>query len=147
VGDDTGAVARLPGLVGADPEAIELANAYGPYTHGTWVSEDLAIGNEEALAGRGTFLVSHIRRALLEKFTIDELSSMTLVDVGCYDGWLLCQLEDLPFARIIGIEPRKKNLDKGRVFGKCWALRRAVNFGRGQSKVWRTIWMGCRRTL
>ena len=77
---------------GIDPEAVELVNAYGPYAHGTWVSQELSVGNEEALSGRGAFLVSHIRRAILEKFTIEQIRGMTLVDVGSYDGWLICPL-------------------------------------------------------
>jgi hypothetical protein len=36
-----------------DADAVELANAYGPYTHGTWAGQEATIGNEEALAGRG----------------------------------------------------------------------------------------------
>mgnify|MGYP002637223365 CR=1 FL=1 len=114
-----------------DPGAIELANAYGPYAHGTWVGHELVIGNEEALAGRGAFLVSLIRRSILEKFTLDQISNMTLVDVGCYDGWLICQLEDLPFARMIGVEPRKKNLDKGRVIRELLGIETRVEFRQG----------------
>lgn len=116
---------------GIDPEAVELANAYGPYAHGTWVSQELSVGNEEALSGRGAFLVSHIRSAILERFTIEQIRGMTLVDVGCYDGWLICQLEDLPFARMIGIEPRKKNLDKGRVIRQLLGIKTRCEFRQG----------------
>lgn len=121
----------LHGLADANPEAVELANAYGPYSHGTWVSQELAVGNEEALAGRGGFLASHIRRTILEKFTIEQIRGMTLVDVGCYDGWLICQLEDLPFARMMGVEPRKKNLDKGRVIRQLLGIETRCEFRQG----------------
>ena len=63
---------------GIDLEAVELANAYGPYAHGIWISQELSDGNEEALSGRCAFLVPHIRRAILEKFTIEHISGMTL---------------------------------------------------------------------
>jgi len=56
---------------------------------------------------------------------------MTLVDVGCYDGWLICQLEDLPFARMIGIEPRKKNLDKGRLIRQLLGIETRCEFRQG----------------
>ena len=85
-----------------DAEAVELANAYGPYTHGTWAGNNITVGDEEALAGREAFMASLIRRSNLQRFTQKQLSSMTLVDVGCYDGWLVCQLADLPFAHLIG---------------------------------------------
>ena len=92
-----------------------MANAYGPYSYGTWGSQESAVGNEEALAGRGALLASHIRSAILKKFTIEQIRGMSLVDICCYDGWLICQLEDLSFIRLVGVEARKKNLDKGRV--------------------------------
>lgn len=114
-----------------DPRAVELANAYGPYTHGTWAGRELAIGNEEALAGRGEFLAALIRRTILDKFTVDQIRNMTLVDVGCYDGWLICQLEDLPFARMIGIEPRNKNLDKGRMIRQLLGIETRCEFRQG----------------
>lgn len=131
--DETGVkfLSGLHGLADANPEAVELANAYGPYSHGTWVGQELAVGNEEALAGRGAFLASHIRRAILEKFTIEQIRGMTLVDVGCYDGWLICQLEDLPFNRMIGVEPRKKNLDKGRVIRQLLGIETRCEFRQG----------------
>jgi len=96
----------VPSVLGG--EAVELANAHGPYTHGTWAGTSVAVGNEEALAGRGAFMAAHIKGAILARFTPDQLRGMTLVDVGCYDGWLTCQLEDLPFARLIGIELGKR---------------------------------------
>lgn len=124
-------LSRSHKLVDANSEAVELANAYGPYSHGTWIGQELTVGNEESLAGRGAFLASHIRRAVLQKFTIEQIRGMTLVDVGCYDGWLICQLEDLPFARMIGIEPRKKNLDKGRVIRQLLGIETRCEFRQG----------------
>ena len=62
-----------------DLKALVPANAYGPYAHATLVSQDLSVRNEEALSERGAFPVSHIRRAILEKFTNDQIRGMTLV--------------------------------------------------------------------
>lgn len=116
---------------GLDQDAVELANAHGPYSHGTWTKEELSVGNEEALAGRGALLVSRIRTAILKRFTVEKIRGMTLVDVGCYDGWLLCQLEDLPFAKIIGIEPREKNLIKGRAIRQLLGINTRCEFRQG----------------
>ncbi len=85
-GADLKLLSGLYGLADANPEAVELANAYGPYNHSTWVSQELAVGNEEALAGRGAFLISHICSAIPENFTIEQICGMTLVDAGCYSG-------------------------------------------------------------
>lgn len=76
-------------------------------------------------------MASLIRRAILQRFTPDQLRTMTLVDVGCYDGWLICQLADLPFARLIGVEPRQKNLDKGRMIRQLLGIDTRCEFRQG----------------
>ena len=114
-----------------DPETVELVNAYGPYSHGMWSAGGATIGNEEALARRGQLLVSQIRRAILSRFTSEQMQTMTLVDVGCYDGWLICQLADLPFRTMIGIEPRQKNLDKGSRIRKLLGIETRCEFRQG----------------
>ena len=40
---------------------------------------------------------------------------MSIIDVGCYDGWILHQLSNLPFNQMVGIEPREKNIIKGKI--------------------------------
>ena len=59
-----------------EPEAIELANAHGPFSHGTWIGKGISIGNEEALAGRGAFLVSLIRAEILKRFSIEKFRDL-----------------------------------------------------------------------
>jgi len=61
----TGVPTRVEDL-SLEPQAIELANAYGPYAHGTWAGRNVAISNENALAGRGAYMASLIRRSVLE---------------------------------------------------------------------------------
>ena len=114
-----------------DPADIELANAYGPYAHGTWGGQNVTIGNEEALAGRGKFLVNLIRSEILRRYSLEKIQSMTLVDVGCYDGWLLCQLAELPFRHLIGIEPRKKNIEKGLTIRRLLGIETRCEFRQG----------------
>src|SRR5262249_6217636 len=53
------------------------------------------------------------RTVLQESFSKEAMAQMTLADVGCYDGWLVERLSDLPFKRLVGIEPRARNIEKG----------------------------------
>ena len=119
-------------------ELIEEINAHGPYAHGLWnLGETLRdtlyqpVGNEEALEGRAYFLAETVKNTLAQRFTLDEISTLTLVDIGCYDGWLLCQLEALPFKRLIGVEPRKKNIDKGHFIRKITGIKTRAEFVEG----------------
>ena len=93
-------------------EQIELINAHGPFNHSAWRSGDVEITNEERLLGRGDHLVKLIRKTITDRFTKDEIALMSIADIGCYDGWILHSLSDLPFRRMVGIEPRKKILIK-----------------------------------
>ena len=47
----------LHGLADANPEAVELANAYGPYSHGTWASQELELYSP--LVTPGSYIVAH----------------------------------------------------------------------------------------
>ncbi|MBI3632699.1 MAG: DUF1698 domain-containing protein [Candidatus Vogelbacteria bacterium] len=109
-------------------EDIELLNAHGPYSMAVWSSGDVSVGNEEGLRGRSAYFTRLIREAILENFTLEELKTFSILDVGCNDGWVLHGLSDLPFAKMVGIEPREKNIQKGKVVRKILKLENRVDY-------------------
>jgi 2-polyprenyl-3-methyl-5-hydroxy-6-metoxy-1,4-benzoquinol methylase len=109
-------------------EEIEELNAFGPYNHAVWRGRGVTITQEESLAGRAEFLSTLFRRVLLELFSTEEMGQLTIADVGCYDGWLLEQLADLPFKRVIGIEPRARNLEKGKKVRQILGIESRVEY-------------------
>ena len=115
-------------MTSLSPQQIEIINAHGPYNHSSWTKEHTTITNEERLTGRGDHLVRSIRKSIKERFSNDEISEMTIGDVGCYDGWILHQLSDLPFKRMVGIEPRQKNIDKGETVRGILGIKTRVEF-------------------
>lgn len=112
-------------------EQIELCNAFGPYSHGVWSGKNGSYGNEEALNGRGYFLFTTIKQIIEEKFSTAEIENLSIIDIGCYDGWLLCQLESLPFKKLVGLEPRKKNIDKGVAIREMLGIQTRCEFIEG----------------
>ena len=118
-------------------EQIELINAHGPFNHSAWTAEDAIITNEERLSGRGDHLVKLIRKSILDRFTHDEVKKMSIADIGCYDGWILHQLSDLPFRRMVGIEPRQKNIDKGVFIRDILGISSRVEFQLGDMETLR----------
>jgi SAM-dependent methyltransferase len=96
------------------PDEIELINAHGPFNHSVWRGRGVAVTHEEGLAGRVEFLSALVHETIRKEFSDEQLQSMSIADVGCYDGWLLESLGDLPFARRVGIEPRPENIERGR---------------------------------
>ncbi|OUU51922.1 MAG: hypothetical protein CBC25_04360 [Pelagibacteraceae bacterium TMED65] len=111
-----------------DVEQIELLNANGPYTMAVWKSGEVSIGNEEGLAGRSEYFLKKIRETILENYNLDELRKMSVLDIGCNDGWILHNLSDLPFKKMVGIEPREKNIEKGKLVRKILKLKNRVDY-------------------
>ena len=109
-------------------EDIEVLNAHGPYSMAVWSSGDIAVGNEEGLKGRSAYFTKLIRKALLDNFSLDELKTFSILDVGCNDGWVLHELSDLPFAKMVGVEPREKNIQKGKKVRQILKLENRVEY-------------------
>ncbi|MCW8899138.1 MAG: class I SAM-dependent methyltransferase [Gammaproteobacteria bacterium] len=109
-------------------EQIEELNANGPYSMAIWKSGDISVGNEEGLAGRSEYFLNLIRESILKNYTMDEIKNFSILDIGCNDGWVLHQLSDLPFAKMVGIEPRAKNIEKGRTVRKILKLENSVEY-------------------
>ena len=59
---------------------------------------------------------------------MDELKEFSILDIGCNDGWVLHQLSDLPFKKMVGIEPREKNIEKGRKVREILKLENSVEY-------------------
>lgn len=112
-------------------KTIELINAWGPYNHGHWDGLGVQITNEEGLSGRADFLVKKIKEIILKNFTIPQIKKMSIADIGCYDGWILHQLSALPFKKIVGIEPRTRNIQKGEKIRELLNIRTRVKFQKG----------------
>ena len=109
-------------------EEIEQLNAHGPYNHAVWQGRGAVLSHEESLSGRGQFLVNLIRKVLTESYSREQMADMTIVDVGCYDGWILDQLVDLPFKKFVGIEPRQRNIDKGNTARSILGVKSRTEF-------------------
>jgi len=115
-------------------QQIELINSCGPYSMAVWTSGDMQIGNEEGLKGRSAFFTRRIRETILKKFTLDEIKTFSILDIGCNDGWVLHTLSDLPFAKMVGIEPREKNIAKGQIVREILNIPNRVEYRIGDAE-------------
>lgn len=110
---------------------IEKLNALGPYSMAIWESGEVKLGNEEGLKGRSKYFLDLLRSEILKHFSLNQIKKMKILDVGCNDGWILHQLSDLPFKKLVGIEPRKKNIEKGKLARKILKLSNNVEYKQG----------------
>ena len=95
------------------PDQIQILNANGPYSMAVWKSGEVSVGNEEGLSGRSVYFLEKLRKSILKNYSYSEIQNFSILDIGCNDGWVLHQLSDLPFKKMVGIEPREKNIKKG----------------------------------
>ena len=111
---------------------LEVLNALGPYNHGTWKGGGRSLGSEEALEGRAMHIVSTFVECMKKAFSEVQLAEMTMVDIGCYDGFLSVQIEKhIQFKKIVAIEPREKNIQKGEIARRYCGIQTHVEFRKG----------------
>ncbi len=122
-------------------DLVEELNAHGPYDHGLWSEVKSGSATSEPTLGvgggifheRSRHLVDEICRIAKAHFSDEELSLMSLLDVGCYDGWVLVQIEArLNLSRMVGIEPRRKNIEKGVTARQAYGVATNVEFIQGE---------------
>ena len=107
-------------------------NLQGPYSHGHWQSNDDEILTNDTWVSRSQQIVTQIESELRQTYTSSKLSKMTMLDVGCYDGWITNELQRrLGFEQAIGVEPRKKNIDKGIVARETLSIKTECVFIQG----------------
>lgn len=104
-------------------------NANGPYSMGVWRGGDgVEVGDQESMAGRAEAILVALRKSILGKFSLEQIKTLSIVDIGCNDGWLLHNLSDLPFLTMTGVEPRVKNVRKGLIVRDELKLTNSIEF-------------------
>jgi 2-polyprenyl-3-methyl-5-hydroxy-6-metoxy-1,4-benzoquinol methylase len=110
-------------------KVIEI-NTYGPYKHGSWVKD--SINSVQKISGyeaRSNYLLNSTPNFLKENFEEEKLKAMSIIDVGCYDGWLIEKISsNLEIGRLVGVEPRMKNLRKGEVARSALGIQSKVEY-------------------
>ena len=100
-------------------EQIIMLNALGPYDHGVWRNKEESTasteyGSKSLFVKRAPWLVNTIATWFKQNFSKSELSQLTVVEFGSYDGWVLTYLsKEIGFKEAVGVEPRTKNIKKG----------------------------------
>ena len=105
----------------------EYLNAHGPYDHGIW-KRSKKNKNINLFHKRSEYLLKKISENLLKTFSKNELKNKTILDIGCYDGWIIYNLnKEFNFKKIVGIEPREKNIQKGIIARKFYEKKKIEN--------------------
>ena len=109
-------------------EEIEIINAYVPYSHGMWANNGIQVGGDRSLGSRSELLAESIKRFIVNTYPGKQIEKLTLLDVGCYDGWLTNEIAQLGFSRVVGLEAREKNIEKGKIVRRVLGIECKVEF-------------------
>lgn len=78
---------------------------------------------------RSNYLLNTTLNFLKENFEEEKLKAMSIIDVGCHDGWLIEKISsNLEIGRLVGVEPRMKNLRKGEVARSAVGIQSKVEY-------------------
>lgn len=77
----------------AKEKVIHSINAIDPFAHGVWKNQTEKIGDEEALSGRAQAIIDNFKYVMLNKYSLEEIKNFSLIDIGCYDGYLTTEIE------------------------------------------------------
>ena len=107
--------------------SIEELNSNGNLNCSEWEENSIKIGNEEGLKGRSNLLLTEIKNFIQKNYSPKKIKQMSLLDVGCFDGYFSTYLSKLEFKRVIGIEPKKKNIENGIAIRKFLNIKNSSN--------------------
>jgi len=109
---------------------VELLNAHGPYDHSIW---NYLAREETAHHRLSKYLVATISAELRAKYSRSQFAEMSIIDIGGYDGWILVQLQnELNFKQAVCVEPRQKNITKGKYAREFYGIQTDVVFLKGE---------------
>lgn len=90
---------------------IEI-NSCGPFVHSYYEIEGEIFTQAGPLHGRAKFLIQ-TSLEILERIPSPKEKDLRILDVGCYDGWVLNKLWHSGYKNLVGLEPRLGNIERG----------------------------------
>lgn len=74
------------------------------------------------------FGLKNIINIIKKKFKTSDISRLSLIDIGCNDGYLTEQLSKIKFKEVVGIEPRKEVITRGKKIRKKLGIFSRVKY-------------------
>lgn len=74
------------------------------------------------------FGLKNIIKIIKKNFKSSDISRLSLIDIGCNDGYLTEQLAKLKFKEVVGIEPRKDVITRGKTIRKKLGIISRVKY-------------------
>lgn len=98
-------------LTESDLKNIEI-NSCGPFVHSYYEIDGSNFTQAGPLQGRAKSLIQ-MSMEILERITSTKAKNLRILDVGCYDGFILNKLWHAGYKNLVGLEPRLGNIERG----------------------------------
>ncbi len=109
-------------------------NAIGRFSMSNWSNKKITVGHTSENSKLANWIeiknfgIHQIKRYFKKNFTRNEIKKMSILDVGCADGYLIENLAKLGFKKNIGIEPRKSSISRGKNIRKILGIKDKANY-------------------
>jgi 2-polyprenyl-3-methyl-5-hydroxy-6-metoxy-1,4-benzoquinol methylase len=106
-------------------ELIQEVNVLGPWVHGYFnLGNGIIIEDKDILQKKRLFaLREYLFNIITDFYGRKKLKDKTLCDVGCNTGYFIYELyKKFNFKNVLGLEPRKSNLDKAEFVSRFFKL-------------------------
>lgn len=104
---------------------IQEINVLGPWVHGYFdLGNGIIIEDQDELQKKRLFAIRDYLLDIITKYyKTNNLQDKTLCDVGCNTGYFLYEIyKKIKIKKVVGVEPRTKNLDKAKFIAKFFKL-------------------------
>ena len=99
-------------------------NAIGRFSMSNWSNKKITVGHTSENSKLANWIeiknfgIHQIKRYFKKNFTRNEIKKMSILDVGCADGYLIENLAKLGFKKILVSSQEKVQFQEAKIFEK-----------------------------
>ncbi len=109
-------------------------NAIGRFSMSNWSNKNISVGNKSENSKLANWIeiknfgIKNTTKYLKKNFNINVRKKLSLLDVGCADGYLTENLASLGFKKCVGVEPRISSIKRGKNIRKILKIKERCKY-------------------
>ena len=107
-------------------------NSIGRFSMSNWKNKNLSVGNKSENSKLANWIdvknfgIKNTVKFINKNFKKSIRKKLSLIDVGCADGYLTESLAALNFRKCAGLEPRKSSIQRGKNIRKFLKIKNLI---------------------
>ena len=109
-------------------------NAIGRFSMSNWSNKNISVGNKSENSKLANWIeiknfgIKNTTKYIKKNFNINVRKKLSLLDVGCADGYLTENLASLGFKKCVGVEPRISSIKRGKNIRKILKIKERCKY-------------------